>query len=244
MDLPSTFVASIPNGRVYDQGYVFTPDNILLGDVSRYIINNEHDLDTSRHPLLRIGELPPARTIRGRVAVLATLSGRGFYHWMFDVLPRVEILRVGGVNLETIDAFYVNECVAAFHFATLEAVGIGRNKVLQNQWNPHVQAEVLIVPSHAGQLSATPRWACDFLRRHLGPKGARLPDSGPQRIYIHRENNTHRKVINQPEITALLVKFGFTVIDPETYSLPEQAALFSAARVIVGPHGSGLANLV
>jgi len=243
-DLAPAFVAEIPQGRVCGQGFVITPDDVLLGDVSREIVKNEYSKETSRHPLLAQGTLPPPRKVRGRVAVLATFSGRGFGHWMSDVLPRIEILRAGGIDLESVAGFYVNECVATFHFTTLEAAGIPRSKLLQNQWNPHVQAEELIVPSHAGELASTPLWAHHFLRRTLMPGGSKLTGNEPTRIYIHRQNNLHRKVTNDTGIVALLQKLGFAIIDPENLSLAEQTACYAAARVIVAPHGSGLGNLV
>ncbi len=50
--------------------------------------------------------------------------------------------------------------------------------------------------------------------------------------------------MNEDEILNLLKSYGFTVIVLESMSVLEQAALFSQAKIIISPHGSGLTNLV
>jgi capsular polysaccharide biosynthesis protein len=243
MEYEEAFVASIPQGRAWDQGFCITPDNLLLGDVSRIIEKNLHVKDSSTHPVLSMKELPQPRKIKGRVAVIATQAGRGYYHWMYDALPRLHLLKKAGIDFNSIDKFFVNECVAAFHFATLEAAGIPQNKLIQCRWTPHIQADDLIIPSHVGELAAMPRWACNFLREILPPNPSDPAIGHPEKIYIKRAQNTHRKVTNEPEIVDMLGKMGFVAIDPEDYSMQQQASLFSTARVIVSPHGSGLVNV-
>lgn len=237
------FVATIPYGRVWSEGYVISPDNLFLADASRVLDRNEHDRDALRHPIFHQGSLPPVERIEGRVAVVATCSGRGFYHWMFDVLPRIELLRRSSIAFSSIDHFVVNDCVAPFHFATLEKLGIDRKKLLQCQWHPHVEAAELIVPSHAGALATTPRWACDFLRKALRPAG--LPNSGARtKLYVTRSKNAHRRIPNEAALIEALTTRGFEVIDPEFISQEKQVERFSQATIVMGVHGSGLANTV
>jgi hypothetical protein len=43
------------------------------------------------------------------VAVLgAWHAGKNYFHWMFNVLPRLELRRLGGVELSTVDRFVIN----------------------------------------------------------------------------------------------------------------------------------------
>jgi capsular polysaccharide biosynthesis protein len=238
-------MATIPGGRCWGPGFVVTPDNFLLQDVSRAITLNDDERNAPRHPLLDETELEKPEKLRGRAAVLATLGGRGYYHWMFDSLPRAAILRQAGIDFETVDRFVVNECVAPFQWLALEALGIPKSKLVQVNWHPHIQAEELIVPSHAGELSFMPRWACDFLRELLLPHAAATSGtSRPARLYIKRQHAAHRRVANEHEVGQFLEEFGFAIIDPAALPLPEQAALFSSASIVVAPHGAGLANLV
>jgi len=242
LELPPAFVAAIPQGRVWSEGYVVSPDNLLLRDVSRTLLHNEHTSDLTRHPIFHASELPPIEQYKGQVAVLATQAGRGYYHWMLDALPRLHLLERAGYSPAKIDRFVVNDCIANFHFSTLETCGIPSSKVLQTQWHPHIRAERLIVPSHAGGVSAIPEWACSFLTEKFQPGGRKL--TAGAKVYLHRGENTHRKIINDAAVVDLMKKRGFSILNPEDFSLPEQVAIFREARVVVSPHGSALVNIV
>jgi hypothetical protein len=88
---PDTFVVCIPGGRVAGgKGAVVTHDDKLLYDVS---VDWSAGLrDAGRHPLLRQKKLPRAERLPGASAVLATSESAGFFHWMTDAWPRLEIL--------------------------------------------------------------------------------------------------------------------------------------------------------
>ncbi len=68
--------------------------------------------------------------------------------------------------------------------------------------------------------------------------------SKSEKIYISRQKETARKVINEEEIIACLIEEGFTILECEDFSFEEQVSIFSHARVLVSIHGAGLTNLV
>jgi capsular polysaccharide biosynthesis protein len=75
--------------------------------------------------------------------------------------------------------------------------------------------------------------------------GQKLPVSGfGEKLYITRENATRRRVSNEGELWAQLERRGFVKLSLEAMSWREQVAAFAAARVVVAPHGAGLANVV
>jgi capsular polysaccharide biosynthesis protein len=51
-------------------------------------------------------------------------------------------------------------------------------------------------------------------------------------------------MLNEEEIEALFMRYGFTILHPEQLSIQDQVRLFSRARMIAGPRGSGLHNIV
>jgi len=63
-------------------------------------------------------------------------------------------------------------------------------------------------------------------------------------LYISRKAAQWRRVTNEPAIEALLEQRGFDVIQTELLSFDEQIAMMSAAKVVVSPHGAGLANML
>lgn len=64
-----------------------------------------------------------------------------------------------------------------------------------------------------------------------------------KRIYISRKQAQTRRVVNEPELVALLKQHEFTEICLEDYALSGQIALFHAAQAVIAPHGAGLTNL-
>lgn len=257
VDAPKTFVAAIPNGRVWivpQQNYwlickaiaIITPDNYLLADVSRDYPGflpgcTKHDV--KKHSVFSLESFPPLKQIEGSVVVLSGLSGNVYFHWMVDVLPRIELLRRSGRDLAEIDWFLVNSCQHEFQRETLKILGIPEEKVLESDRLPHIQATELIVPSFAGYLGWPSGWAIEFLRREFF-KGILPSYNYPKRIYISRSKARYRRVLNEEDVVEVLERSGFVSILPESMSLAEQIAHFYHAEVIVAAHGSGLTNTI
>ncbi len=70
------------------------------------------------------------------------------------------------------------------------------------------------------------------------------PNTGeaPSRIYVARGGAAARRMTNEAELIAAIAPLGFQIFQGEGLSLAEQAACFRGVSLIVGAHGSGLAN--
>lgn len=261
-DLPNSaitlFTAVIPDGsawavpqqsswQVCKAVVVMTPDQSILADVSREYPGQLPGCQQShREPefLAELQRRSPPEPISGRVAALTGLSGHIYYHWMVDVLPRLEILRRSGMDWSTIDWFWLNTPQHGFQKDTLQRLGIPLEKVLSSDQHPFIQADQLIVPSFSGFLGWLEPWSLAFLRQTFLPLGETQRSSFPERIYISRANAHHRRVLNEDHIIEQLRPFGFVAVQLETMSLAEQIALFAQTRMIVAPHGGGLTNTI
>jgi capsular polysaccharide biosynthesis protein len=67
--------------------------------------------------------------------------------------------------------------------------------------------------------------------------------TGGGTIYISRRKD-RRALVNEAEVEELMTRLGARVVHAQDMSFADQHALFAGAETIVGPHGSGLANLV
>jgi len=67
---------------------------------------------------------------------------------------------------------------------------------------------------------------------------------GNRRIFLTRARSRRRALRNGEEIAEILAAYGFACVDADTLSLPEQIALFTHARHVVGIHGAGLMNVL
>lgn len=251
------FTVTIPEGRAWimpqenwwrvcEAIAIVTPDNYLLGDVSREYpgqLPGCQKCDSTRHRIFRQESLPPVERIEGTVAVIAGLSANVYFHWMVDILPRLEILRRGGWKWEQIDRFVVNQCRQPFQLETLKRLGIPESQIVESDRHPHLQADRLIVPSFPGDLGMPSRWVLDFLRQTFLPKTSSVTSSS-ERIYISRAKAGYRRLFGEAEVISCLQAFGFVSVALEELSLDEQIHLFRNAKTIVGAHGSGFTNII
>lgn len=235
--LPS-YPALIPRGRVAGfSGGVISPDHKLLWDVSY-----EFGSTPATHTLLKMPRLPSVTPLPGIAAVLTSSASSNYYHWLFDVLARIHLLRLGGIP---VSRYIINsQGHVPFQTETLAALGIPREKLIICGHHTHIEADWLVVPSLPGYNGHPPKWACDFLREALYPNRDSQPTAGGERLYISREDAKHRNVTNGDEVVRELAAYGFRIVKLEQHSVREQARLFSAAEAIVAPHGAGLANLI
>jgi capsular polysaccharide biosynthesis protein len=179
--------------------------------------------------------------IEGTVAVFSTLACHNYYHWLLDLLPRIGVLQASGIDLNKIDWFVVNSVAKKFQRETLEILGIPKDKIIESDRHPHLQARKLVVPSLAGHFASPRGFTLQFLRDKFLQTGSR---QYPEKIYVSRAKAKYRQVANDTQVIELLSNYGFTTVFLEDFSVREQAALFSQAKVIVAPHGAGLTNLV
>ena len=280
VDSPAAFVAKLPNGKAWivpqqnswmicNAIAIIDQNDRLLPELSREYPGELPGCDnqySTQHRFLNLEpeELPHLEQIDGTVAVLAGLSGNVYFHWMVDILPRVEILLSSGVHLAEIDWFLVNSYQQPFQRETLKALDIPESKIIECDRHPYIQAKQLIVPSFSGYLGWLSPRGLEFLRQvFLNKKFHQLCSANisiargtpvsqqddrkynyPDRIYISRSKCSYRRVINEEKVIEFLSGFGFVSVLLESMSFAEQITLFSRAKVIVVPHGSGLTNII
>jgi capsular polysaccharide biosynthesis protein len=242
--IPSAYVLELRNGLVWGHGEaIVTPDGCLLGGLSRELRRDaEAYVDAKDHSIFHQRSLPPRQRVPGRLAVLSAPAGGGYYPWMFDLLPRLQMLDRAGYPLDKIDHFLVNSQNAGYQLETLTRMGIPPSKLIESQQHPYLQADRLLCPSLPGDYGHPPRWACDFLRRAFAGFLSPAPQPG-LRLYLNRSRAHHRRVINEPEVVDLLESYDFRNVTLENLPFAQQLQLLSAAEFVCAPHGAGLTNL-
>ncbi len=252
------FVVTIPNGRIWIAPQksswqichalaVITPDGYLLKDLSYhyrwFLPISPNETSNIRHALFRLEEIPPAAKIKGRVAILSGLAGHTYERWMLDILPRVELIRRGGIELNSIDWFVVNNINRPFQKETLALLKIPPTKTLSSDRYSHITATELIVASLPGYLDWISSGTIEFLRATFLAQSSLSPEQYAARIYLSSARASERRVINESEVVELLERYGFQTVFLEEMPVVEQVGLFAKAEIIVAPHGSGMANL-
>ena len=243
-DIKEIVVSEIPRGRYWGQyhGYVIDRCDTLLTDLSL-----TYTPPGARHEGLGHVVLPRLRELGGTAAVINTLYGTNFHHWLLDLVPRFEWIRRAGFPLGEIDHFIFPKKMKPFHLETMERLGLDPAKAICSSPQLHVRADRLLVPAHSeagdepGEYSYTPDGIA-FTRHLFLDHSPFLGRETPRRIVVSRERTQARRLVQGERTHAMLAGLGFTKIFLEDYSVREQAALFHQAECIVMPTGGGLAN--
>jgi hypothetical protein len=242
-DVPSTlsfgqdYIVTIPNGRMLSSlGIVISPDNVHFQDLSGGSFRG-----LAHHPLYYDGMyVPPVKRLRGTAVVLATgLGQRNYYHWTAEILPRLRLLEQAGVRPD----FYCIPKRHHYHYESLELMGIPRERLVTLGKYTHLQADNLLVPS-VNRQEMTRENAQYLYQKIAVPHGGNSKVQTSAKIYIARRRRHWRSIQNESRLMDRLSKLGFQRYYLEDMSMLEQVQLFYHADTVVGPHGSGLVNLV
>ncbi|HEY4248491.1 MAG TPA: glycosyltransferase family 61 protein [Lacunisphaera sp.] len=229
-EIGSTFIARLPGGRIFGSGNVLSPDGKSIArDVSP-----DFGKPFNEHWLLSYGKMPPPVTVAGRTAVIATTLGNGYGHWLLEELPRLIALETDGC--ETLIAHAGASCQR-------EAIALKSfsGNLINARRRDHYSCDELIVPSLGELTPETVALLNDFVTPLRDED--RTPSFG-ERIYISRTGAKRRHVTNEPRLWCALESRGFIKLHLEELTWTEQITAFHSAKVIIAPHGAGLANLV
>ncbi|MCL2934819.1 MAG: tetratricopeptide repeat protein, partial [Trichodesmium sp. MAG_R03] len=259
------FVAQLPcvrawvvpqknSGMINNTIAIINQDNQLVKELPQSEpgqLSGWQNCDGNKQGILELEELPELEKINGKVAVLSGLYDHVYFHWMVDILPRLEILKIHGINLEEIDRFLVNSYQQPFQRESLKILGIPQQKIILSDRHPYIQAKQFIVPSFPGDVGSVISWGLEFHRRVFFKRikqenyTENQPSSFyPERIYISRNNSRYRRVFNEEEVLFKLSQLGFVCLQPESMTLTEKIAIFVHAKVIIADHGSVLTNIM
>ena len=237
-DTSSVWVAQIPRARILGGNIaVMTPEGVVLEDVSI-----DWGANQGNHRVMRQLWLPRKKRISGQVAVLASTGSANYYHWLFDVLPRLEILRKAGFLQNPNLSFILERPLNTFQRESLRYYGFNLPRVFFLQDFPYMECEEMILPSLPGRIGDVPPWVCDFLR---GPQVGLSSTTNKKNMYfITRRKTTSRNLLNEQPLLDSLAGLGVQAVEPQDLPFPEQVSLFANADVVIGTHGAGLANIV
>lgn len=222
-------IAGLPGGRVYGSGIVLSPDG---SSVIRELTHDFGSEGTGRHWLQDHKKIRPPAHVGGRTAVVAVNLGAGYAHWLLEELPRWLALRNEDADqvIAHDRAPYIREVITA----------LGRPwRVLPATRHGHFECETLVAPPLAPTDSRLVETINAFARDQPLPATA-----FGDKLYITREKAARRRVLNEHALWPVLEAQGFVRLRLEELAWREQVAAFLAAKIVVAPHGAGLANLV
>ena len=245
---PGDFLVVLEKGRMFtphDAHIAFmTKESMLVEEVSFQWERGRALLPANENVAFSTKIFVRPKKYRG--TVFSLLSGGGakhyYYHWLFDSLPKFDLLRKSGLARE-IDYFLVPSVAHKYQVEYLKKFGIRDEQIIDSTKVPHLIADRLVVASYTRLREHLPRWVCTYLHEIMVDKNQHRDRN--KLIYIARgDAQRNRKVINEDCLIRELRELGFETYYLTRYSIYEQAELFNSAKMVVGSHGGGLSNLV
>jgi hypothetical protein len=230
---------AITDGQLVTDGRAFATFATRSGQIVPPI-SEDYRSRAGQFSSLRTLQRPPP-TVRLDHGVSLLTGGGGvptYFHWLYDVLPRLYLLERAGV-LAPGASVIVPELRNRFHRESLELLGVDIRRCHEVTGPTRiVAAELVATTGHRNHEHVEP-WVTRFLADRLGRPAARRG----RRIYINRHDADLRRLTNEPDLERALRALGVESVSLDGMPFTDQIELFGSAELVVAPHGAGLSNL-
>jgi len=187
---------------------------------------------------------PETTEFHSRAFSLITRHNGNYGHWLFEDLPKVRALSEYEKVTGNRPQILIDDDATDWMVDSLDLLGLSSDRLYR--WNgEHATVDSLVVPSA--------KWTRGFfegyrfapedrnwVKEKLTAATEGVIDS-PKRVFVSRQK-WRRNINNFDEIKPILCDYGFSIVEPSTFSFTEQVGIFSDVDVIMGVSGSGLHN--
>lgn len=192
-----------------------------------------------------------------RATYVGTRSPQTWAHWLINFLPSVYLLTSCGTELEGVPLLVPSKLPQDSHWQESLQVVLGKRQTIplrpdkftlvrELHWidAPFYDTPFASDPSTQETTSLHLEVMSGFRETYLNELAKKdLVGDLPRRFFLARGAGS-RRPYNQREAIALAKMYGIEPIFAENLSFWQKVRLFHQAEVIVGPEGSGLANLI
>lgn len=172
---------------------------------------------------------------------LDTFSTGGYFHWITEIIPR---LWIAEQHLDRDIPFPLpSYFLTKWKFGNDLLKPFGRKTIVFEESDLLRIKTANIITQPGGPLNYQPiplTKAVQKVKEFYYDSA--YPTTIPK-IYISRQKTGRRVVLNEPEVTNLLARYGYTTLHLEDLSIYDQVNLFSRAKEVVSIHGAGLTNM-
>lgn len=187
-------------------------------------------------------KMPRTHHLEGHTLMLSTaMSGRCYYHWMIECLPRLKLLESTGQSLSDFDHILIQSNGLPFQQETLDHLQIPLDRVVPYAESPAMfLCEQLTTTTHP-VFHLPAEWSLRYVRNRFLPSETTSPPF--RKLFISRQGS-RRCLANEAELVEALEAAGFVSVRLENLKVADQARMFREALCVVGSHGAGLTNLL
>jgi hypothetical protein len=173
--------------------------------------------------------------------VLSTYGIDGYYHWLFDVIPKLlHFLKHSERNHNY--KIIINGKRLAFKEEAFDLLNLKSNLILISESKKDIFIKNCIIPDFVHPIGVPSITTIELIRNSFRNDSYKEVHSA-KKIYVGRKSK-RRNIINENLLINMLNDLGFVHNYLENMSFKDQINLFKSAEIIIGPHGAGLSNIV
>ena len=248
---------TINKSRLYTdriQDTAIIKDNIIVEEAS-FQLRNNFNSTINQNIVIKKGTPRVLKKLNGNVLSLLTGGGgnNNYFHWFFDVLPRLGIFEKKQ-SLKELD-YLLCPNLNLWQIKSLELLGFKRKQLLSSIKYRHIFADKIFVTNHPwnfnpniiNDIENLPEWISIWLKKKFLDKKSKKIFS--KKIYIDRSDSVsnikeYRSIINEKEIIEFLKKEKFEIIQLSKLDLEDEIKIFNDAEIVIGLQGAGFTNLI
>ena len=231
-------IVFVKDALVYgSQGLVSDSRNRLLSDLSPLICPKPGRCHHAE--LFHFRSKEPTFYINEPLFLLASSGCFGYYHWLFECLPKLSHLWT--LDIPASVKYLVPNTHLAFVVESLLFYGVQLDQIISLDDSSKYFCSTLYASTPACPFGSPTPAVLKFLRSRASEVS--LSVGSPKFIYLTRADSSYRFVINEHDLVDTLAPLGFQVVELSKLSFRSQVSLFRSAICIVSPHGAGLSNI-
>lgn len=160
-----------------------------------------------------------------------------YYHFYMDVMTRLKLLDDYGIDQNIPILVSARLASQPFFQQITQSGSLSKRKwIVQDGFFLETE-EIIFAKCDVGC-----RESLDFFLDSFD--GAQVVTSQSRRLFLTRNAQVGRNIVNMDQLQPILDRFGFEVIDAGEMTVEEQMTIFSQAGCVIGIHGAALTNIV
>lgn len=237
---------TLPNSMIYrveNAVVICTPTSIAIIDSNdRLIKKASHNAAEAVHIWWRKNKTDVGTKKLEKACFISSQQTFNLGHWYIDTLSKyIYFLNEmsDALGNEINDMTVITDCEHKLVSTSLNKLNVGSiDYSLPYSIYEVKELFVPLIPSFDKRVDI----AKEFIRKHYVSKPVESITS--KRIYLSRQKQKRRKIINHAVIDEILKKEGFKTVYPEEHDIDKVMTLISNAEVVIGPNGAAMCNML
>ncbi|KIE57716.1 hypothetical protein A946_11705 [Methylacidiphilum kamchatkense Kam1] len=167
-------------------------------------------------------------------------------HWLLEVISKIIYFKNFYKTLSIFEVFIVNKLKYDFQKETLKALNINLDNVVELDNHICYFFDKLYISSYhwwGGYLP--PRYLLKEMKKYFSINFNFISHNIYNNIiYISRKKCKNRRVLNEDDLLNRLNDYNIRVLLLEDLSFLQQVELFQNIKIVIGPFGAGLVNII